>query len=119
VEFSAGIDPNSNPLPFHEWYFYVFDATPMLFALTLMNLVHPGRILVGTGSEFPKGPSRKEKREAKRAKKDTARARKAERRMAKKHMGASMSQEEVEYVMMEQVSAGEYNSMADRALLRY
>jgi hypothetical protein len=83
VEFSAGLDPDSNPLPFHEWYFYVFDAAPMFLALVLMNLVHPGRILVGPDSEFLKGKSRKEKREAKRARKEAAKANKAQRKAAR------------------------------------
>jgi hypothetical protein len=75
-EFASGIDPNTNPLPYHEWYFYVFDATPIFFALVLMNLAHPGQILVGPGSEFPKGKSWKEKREAKKARKKEAKTQK-------------------------------------------
>ena len=71
-EFAAGIDPNTNALPYHEWYFYVFDAVPMFLAFVLMNLAHPGRILVGPDSEFPKGKSWKEKREAKKAQKRAA-----------------------------------------------
>ncbi|MCJ1318600.1 hypothetical protein MMC15_003930 [Xylographa vitiligo] len=53
VEFSAGTG-SSNPLPSHEIYFYAFDAMPMLLALITMNVVHPGRILVGPGSELPR-----------------------------------------------------------------
>ncbi|MCJ1414505.1 hypothetical protein MMC32_000832 [Xylographa parallela] len=53
IEFSAGTD-SSNPLPYHEIYFYAFDAVPMLLALTTMNVVHPGRFLVGPDSELPK-----------------------------------------------------------------
>ncbi|MCJ1403349.1 hypothetical protein MMC11_006572 [Xylographa trunciseda] len=53
IEFSAGTD-SSNPLPYHEVYFYAFDAVPMLLALTTMNIVHPGRVLVGPDSELPR-----------------------------------------------------------------
>jgi hypothetical protein len=93
VEFAAGIDPNSNPLPFHEWYFYVFDAAPMLLALVIMNFAHPGRILVGPGSEFPKGLSRKEKREAKRARKEEQKAEKAMKKKEKEERKAGGSLE--------------------------
>ncbi|RAL62629.1 hypothetical protein DID88_004475 [Monilinia fructigena] len=68
VEFSAGLDPRKNPIPYHEWYFMVLDALPMLIAVGLMNIVHPGRILVGEGSEFPR-ISRREKKEMKRLRK--------------------------------------------------
>ncbi|MCJ1291596.1 hypothetical protein MMC34_003141 [Xylographa carneopallida] len=53
IEFSAGTD-SSNPFPYHEIYFYAFDAVPMLLALATMNIVHPGRVLVGPGSELPR-----------------------------------------------------------------
>ncbi|MCJ1286200.1 hypothetical protein MMC26_005545 [Xylographa opegraphella] len=53
IEFSAGTS-SSNPLPYHEIYFYAFDAVPMLLALVTMNVVHPGRVLVGPGSELPR-----------------------------------------------------------------
>jgi len=103
VEFSAGIDPNSNPLPFHEWYFYVFDAGVMFFALVIMNVVHPGRFLVGPDSEFPKGKSRKEKREAKRAKKEAKAAKKAQKIIASQDVEAGESQGYGEYFGMNEV----------------
>ncbi|KAJ7243549.1 RTA1 domain-containing protein [Mycena rebaudengoi] len=53
IEFSAGREKDKNPLPFHEVYFYVFEAVPMLFALAAMNLVHPGSVLVGPDAEIP------------------------------------------------------------------
>ncbi|KAG9242112.1 RTA1 like protein-domain-containing protein [Calycina marina] len=61
VEFAAGMDPTKNPIPFHEAYFLVLDCVPMLICCLLVNCVHPGRILVGENSEFPKSISRKEK----------------------------------------------------------
>lgn len=55
IEFSNGTSA-SNPIPFHEAYFYVFDAVPMAIAITLLSIMHPGMILKGEGSEFPKTP---------------------------------------------------------------
>ena len=46
---------------------YVLDALPMALALFVMVVCHPGRTLVGPESEFPKSPTRKEKKTAKRA----------------------------------------------------
>lgn len=83
VEFSAGITPDKNPIPFHEAYFMALDALPMLVAVILFNIVHPGRILQGEGSEFPKGPTRKEKKAAKRMKKEEKAAAKAEKKAMK------------------------------------
>ncbi|KAE8447874.1 hypothetical protein EG329_010103 [Mollisiaceae sp. DMI_Dod_QoI] len=52
IEFSAG-NTSSNPLPFHEGYFYALEAVPMIFAILCFNVNHPGRILVGPRSELP------------------------------------------------------------------
>lgn len=79
VEFSAGLDPSKNPIPYHEWYFMVLDALPMLISIALMNIVHPGRILVGEGSEFPR-ISRREKKEMKRLQKLEKKAAKEEKK---------------------------------------
>lgn len=83
IEFAAGLDPDKNPLPYHEAYFMVLDALPMFVACALLNFVHPGMVLQGEGSEFPKGPSRKEKKEAKRVKKEEKKAKKQRRKMEK------------------------------------
>ncbi|KAB2575108.1 Rta1 domain protein [Lasiodiplodia theobromae] len=72
-EFAGGVKP-SNPIPFHEEYSYSLDAFPMMVAILLLAVFHPGRFLVGPESEFPK-MSRKEKKAAKK-----------ERRAAKKAM---------------------------------
>lgn len=82
VEFSAGLDPKKNPIPFHEVYFYVLDASPMWLACVLLNIVHPGRILQGEDSEFPR-LSRKQKKAAKLAKKEAKKAAKEEKRAMK------------------------------------
>jgi hypothetical protein len=41
---------------------YVLDATPMFLAVVLLNIFHPGRVLVGPESKFP---SRKERKREK------------------------------------------------------
>ncbi|KAF2706984.1 RTA1 domain-containing protein [Pleomassaria siparia CBS 279.74] len=65
IEFSAGAGV-SNPLPYHEIYPLILDAFPMVTAITILTVIHPGMVLKGPESEFP---SRKETRAAKKAKK--------------------------------------------------
>lgn len=55
-EYSQGLD---SKIPLHEAYQYCLDSLPMLLALVILNIVHPGRIMPGTGSEVP---SRKERK---------------------------------------------------------
>ncbi len=49
IEFSLGVESS---ITTHEWYAYVFDAVPMLFALLVFNVYHPGRVLRGPRSDF-------------------------------------------------------------------
>ncbi|KAI4244582.1 MAG: hypothetical protein L6R42_010420, partial [Xanthoria sp. 1 TBL-2021] len=56
IEYSKGLD---STIPNHEVYQYVFDTLPMLVALVIFNVVHPGRIMPGKESDFP---SRKERK---------------------------------------------------------
>ncbi|KAM7186224.1 RTA1 like domain containing protein, partial [Naviculisporaceae sp. PSN 640] len=72
VEFAKGFGPD-NPLPFNEIYIYVLDCLPMMIALLILAIFHPGRYLVGPESEFPK-ISRKEKKAIKMARKEEKRA---------------------------------------------
>lgn len=53
AEYSGGVSP-SNPVPYHEAYSYALDAFPMMACLLLLSIMHPGRILAGPGSDFPK-----------------------------------------------------------------
>ncbi|KAK6948727.1 hypothetical protein Daesc_010497 [Daldinia eschscholtzii] len=53
VEFSSGSTGVSNSLVTNETYFYVLEAAPMMLAVLGFNIVHPGKILVGPGSEMP------------------------------------------------------------------
>jgi hypothetical protein len=58
VEFSSGV---ISPITQTEVPFYVLEALPMFVALALWNVWHPGQVLVGPDSEFPK-VSRAQKR---------------------------------------------------------
>jgi RTA1 like protein. len=55
-EYSQGLD---SKIPLHEAFQYCLDSLPMLLALVMLNFVHPGRVMPGTGSEVP---SRKERK---------------------------------------------------------
>ncbi|KAH8800633.1 RTA1 like protein-domain-containing protein [Xylogone sp. PMI_703] len=55
VEFSAGAGGSlTATIEGHEAYVYVLDALPLFLALALLNIVHPGTILIGPASEFKK-----------------------------------------------------------------
>ncbi|KAL9580027.1 MAG: hypothetical protein Q9203_006470 [Teloschistes exilis] len=56
IEYASGLDSS---IPNHEVYQYIFDTLPMLFALVVYNVIHPGRIMPGKESDFP---SRKERK---------------------------------------------------------
>ncbi|KAH6965725.1 RTA1 like protein-domain-containing protein [Fusarium venenatum] len=75
VEFGPGVNAH-NTLLIHEEYPLGLDATPILIALVLLNVMHPGFVLRGPESEFPK-LSRKEKKALKEEKKQAKKARKA------------------------------------------
>jgi hypothetical protein len=62
-EFSGG-NSSSNPAVAHEAYSYAFDAFPMMIALIVLAVVHPGRTLVGEDSEFLSRRKRKAFKEA-------------------------------------------------------
>ncbi|KAJ5206976.1 RTA-like protein [Penicillium cf. griseofulvum] len=52
VEFSAGTGV-SNPIPYHEWYMYVFDGIPMALAVGVWNFAPPGAVLQGPDAKMP------------------------------------------------------------------
>ncbi|KAF2468914.1 uncharacterized protein BDR25DRAFT_304838 [Lindgomyces ingoldianus] len=70
AEYLLGLD-DSNPLPNHEVYMYVLDAVPMFVSLAILNIMHPGRVLFGPGSDYRQGKKqlRLEKKVAKKARK--------------------------------------------------
>ncbi|KAH7350467.1 RTA1 like protein-domain-containing protein [Pyrenochaeta sp. MPI-SDFR-AT-0127] len=67
VEFSGGMDPKVNQLPYKEGFALGLDAFPMALAVVLFALVHPGLVLKGSESELP---SRMEKKANKKAKRE-------------------------------------------------
>ncbi|KAI9665829.1 MAG: hypothetical protein M1821_003763 [Bathelium mastoideum] len=57
IEYSTGLH---STIPNHEVYMYIFDSTPMLLALVLYLVFHPGRLMPGKESDFPSRRERKE-----------------------------------------------------------
>ncbi|KAL6867109.1 RTA1 like domain-containing protein [Trichoderma novae-zelandiae] len=78
VEFTGGRDPLANPVPYHEYYFYALDAFPMMAALLILAVVHPGRFIRGPNSSL-----RDAKREGKKVKKALKKALKEQKRADK------------------------------------
>jgi hypothetical protein len=81
VEFSQGVN-SSNPILTHEGYTYGLDALPMLLAAVILNIVHPGLVLKGPESDFPR-QTRKEKKAAKKEKKEAKQQEKNGKKAAK------------------------------------
>ncbi|KAI9678741.1 MAG: hypothetical protein M1817_005798 [Caeruleum heppii] len=50
VEYSNGLDSS---IPRHEAYMYCLDTLPMLIAIVLFNIIHPGAVMSGKGSDIP------------------------------------------------------------------
>ncbi|KAL1953953.1 hypothetical protein VTO42DRAFT_1999 [Malbranchea cinnamomea] len=59
IEYSQGTE---SAIAKAEAAFYILDATPMVIAMLLFNIFHPGRALVGPDSEFPKKEKKKKKK---------------------------------------------------------
>lgn len=51
VEFSSGSTDNN--LTAKEAYFYLLEATPMVLAIAVFNIVHPAATIRGPGSDMP------------------------------------------------------------------
>ncbi|KAI8679524.1 hypothetical protein NCS57_00230600 [Fusarium keratoplasticum] len=81
VEFGPGVNEH-NDLLTHEGYPLGLDAFPILFALVLLNVMHPGFVLRGPDSEFPH-LSRKEKKALKQQKKREKEQKKAAKKARK------------------------------------
>ncbi|KAJ7194167.1 hypothetical protein B0H12DRAFT_1214528 [Mycena haematopus] len=56
-----------SPITMHEAPFYCLEALPMFAALVLWNIFHPGTVLVGPDSEFPKKQKKSKKASFQRA----------------------------------------------------
>ncbi|RJE27298.1 RTA1 domain-containing protein [Aspergillus sclerotialis] len=78
VEYSHGVSSTS-PILRYEVYQYVLDLAPMFLAFLVLNIFHPGRVLTGPESEFPR-LSRAEKKKLKQEKKAEKAARKADKK---------------------------------------
>lgn len=85
VEFSGGVDRAHNKLPYEEGYALGLDAVPMVLAILILAVVHPGLVLQGEGSEFP---SRKERKAEKKARK--AEVKEQKRMMRQEYAGLDM-----------------------------
>jgi hypothetical protein len=81
VEFSQGTT-STNPILTHEGYTYGLDALPMFLAVVILNVIHPGWILKGSESEFPR-QTRKEKKAVKKQKKEAKQQEKHDEKLAK------------------------------------
>ncbi|KAH6676560.1 RTA1 like protein-domain-containing protein [Halenospora varia] len=56
VEYSEGL---TSKIPSHEAYQYALDSLPMLVALVLLNVVHPGQVMQGKECDIPGRKQRK------------------------------------------------------------
>ena len=56
IEYASGFESS---IPRQEAYQYVFDSLPMLVALVLFHIVHPGRIMNGKEADLPSRKQRK------------------------------------------------------------
>lgn len=91
IELGPGVS-RDNPILTNENYAFGLDALPMLVALVLLNIMHPGLVLRGQDSEFPR-LSKKEKKTLKQERKDAERVLKEEKRRAKSsHMSGRTRQ---------------------------
>lgn len=76
VEFAAGLNSTFTK---HEWYAYVFDAVPMLAALVILNVFHPGQKLQGPRCDFSEETRAiKQAKKARKAAKKTGKTNKRE-----------------------------------------
>ncbi|TGO92102.1 hypothetical protein BPOR_0010g00140 [Botrytis porri] len=56
AEYSQGL---KSSIPNHEAFQYSLDSVPMFFALVILNIFHPGRIMAGQDSSIPGRKERK------------------------------------------------------------
>lgn len=56
AEYAKGFE---STIPQHEAYQYGLDSLPMLLALFLLNIFHPGRLMPGRESDFPSRSQRR------------------------------------------------------------
>lgn len=105
MEFIPGANTD-NPLLTNEVYVFCLDALPVLLGLILLNVIHPGLVLRGPESEFPR-VSRAEKKRAKAKKKEEKMERKRVKKEAKmqKKMKRKVGRDGWTEVDMEELSS--------------
>ncbi|CAG8292335.1 unnamed protein product [Penicillium nalgiovense] len=91
IEFADADKAGTSPLTLHEAPFYCLELLPMLSAMVIWNIWHPGRYLQGDDCDFPKKVklSRKEKKMIKQEAKDSKRR---GRRRSSSRKGARVSE---------------------------
>ncbi|PKS09264.1 hypothetical protein jhhlp_003878 [Lomentospora prolificans] len=100
VEFIPGANED-NPILQSEYYVFFLDGFPVFLGFLLLNIIHPGLVLRGPDSEFPR-ISRKEKKALKREKKEAKKQLKAEKKQRKaehregRHGWQQVSPEDIE-----------------------
>jgi hypothetical protein len=109
VEFGQGVS-SSNPILTHEGYTFGLDALPMLLATVLLNMVHPGMVLKGPESEFPR-LSRKGKKVAKQEKRQGKVQEKNERKEAKQTRKEQKKNAKREISHSENAPLGEHDTV--------
>ncbi|OHF00539.1 RTA1 domain-containing protein [Colletotrichum orchidophilum] len=102
AEFGPGANMN-NPILTNENYAFGLDALPMLLALGLLNAVHPGIVLRGDNSEFPR-LSLKEKKQVKLERKTAKKESKLAEKAAKGQKKAGLDVDDGDYVAIEEIT---------------
>ncbi|KUJ06420.1 uncharacterized protein LY89DRAFT_633035 [Mollisia scopiformis] len=67
-EYAQGLN---SKIPNHEAFQYCLDSLPMLIALVLFNIVHPGRVMAGKESSIPGRKERKYKHVSNKAERES------------------------------------------------
>ncbi|RMJ25836.1 RTA1 domain-containing protein [Aspergillus sp. HF37] len=114
VEFSQGIT-DANAIRRHEAYPYCLDALPMFTALVLLNVFHPGRVLCGPFSDFPR-LSRAEKKRLRQEKREMKDSRKAE--SERRAFWRGRDTHPLRVVSGEDVQGGSFESLEEQGATR-
>jgi hypothetical protein len=85
----------------------------MFIAILLLNVLHPGRVLVGPESEFP-SLTRKQKKELKRVQKEEKRRIKEEKKMTKDKRKKGYVEGDVELLEADRANANQQQGRGSR-----
>ncbi|KAK6373596.1 hypothetical protein LTS17_008088 [Exophiala oligosperma] len=104
AEFAQG---ENSPAVTHEWFGYVFDATPMFVATVVLNVWNPGKVLQGARSDF--GRQDKARKRAKREKKVAKKEAKREAKQVRKDQNQEKKENnDPTFVSSEEVNGAGY-----------